>query len=550
MHLHFASTPSRSNAAVRELARLFRGQSPDWTISSSGFHSFLHLLPRLGLGSKYRACFFGDNFPIPRPNALYQQICESSPDAIEIWSLLSYVESLRAGALGQSYAVTKSLIGTDMARDLARSGNFREVDVGEESENIPPLGLVRAVRPDITFVHALLGDEHGNLVCSQPSSEGFWGAIGAKVGVIATVERIGSTEELREFRDAMPIPRHQVLSISEEPRGAHPQPVYASPRFPVEGYEDDLAHYQVWRRLATDDAFFKEFCSLVLDVPDGRVGYQNFCNWVANLEGFKTSFETKREFPKGAEILIILAARKIRERVREGGYQVIIAGIGNSFFAARLAKQWLDEEGVSIDVIVETGLVGIECGQRGHPFLLSHQNMGRAERISNAEHALGALTCGADNVCLGVVGAGEVDQLGNLNSTFLKTGKLLVGSGGANDIASSAAEVIVLTRCTSARLVDKVHYITSSGARVRTVVTDICSFTRQTPQSGWFLDDVYPALGGNPIQHALAHIKSQCSWPYETLDRMQFAAPVSTKEMRGFHTLDPTGEHWTRENSS
>jgi len=59
-HLHFASTPSRSNASIREVARIFSGRSPEFLLSTSGFHSTAHLLARLRLGRRYLACFFGD----------------------------------------------------------------------------------------------------------------------------------------------------------------------------------------------------------------------------------------------------------------------------------------------------------------------------------------------------------------------------------------------------------------------------------------------------------------------------------------------------------
>jgi hypothetical protein len=45
-----------------------------------------------------------------------------------------------------------------------------------------------------------------------------------------------------------------------------------------------------------------------------------------------------------------------------------------------------------------------------------------------------------------------------------------VGSGGANDIASAAEEVIVLAA--SDRLTARVDYVTSPGHRVAAVVTD------------------------------------------------------------------------------
>jgi hypothetical protein len=111
MHLHFASTPSRSNAAIREVARAFAGKDPGFVLSSTGFHSSAHTLALLGLGRRYIGCFFGDQHPTPRRQVLYQSLSESGV-AFEHWSLLTYVLALRAGALGHPYAVTGSLAGT------------------------------------------------------------------------------------------------------------------------------------------------------------------------------------------------------------------------------------------------------------------------------------------------------------------------------------------------------------------------------------------------------------------------------------------------------
>src|SRR5687767_1093562 len=74
MHLNFASTPVRSNVAIRELARQFRQRAPGFTFSATGFHSTAHLLGLLRLGRRYIGCFFGDNHPTPRPNFLYQKL--------------------------------------------------------------------------------------------------------------------------------------------------------------------------------------------------------------------------------------------------------------------------------------------------------------------------------------------------------------------------------------------------------------------------------------------------------------------------------------------
>jgi acyl CoA:acetate/3-ketoacid CoA transferase beta subunit/acyl CoA:acetate/3-ketoacid CoA transferase alpha subunit len=606
MHLNFASTPSRSNAAVRELARAFRGRAPRFVISATGFHSSAHLLAMLRLGRTYVTCFVGDNYPIPRPNALYSKLSEEG-SGVELWSLGSYVAALRAGALGHPYAITRSLVGTDMGADLQRVGAFRqlpeELEAAASSTGSflpsdraadPAVGLVRALRPDIVFLHALFGDERGNLIFSPPYSEGLWGAHAATKGVVATVERIVSGAESARFGDALRLPSHRVLAVCEEPFGAHPQPVYAAPRFGVAGYIDDFAHYERWRELSSGRGV-DAFSSAVLDAEDGGNGYRA---WVGNerlarladeaaalseavrearAAGVRPTPRCEHHHPgshdddvgripplgprsvrdsnrpdapaRPNEILIALAARKIAERVRERGYPVILAGIGHAFLAARMAKQWLEESGVSVRVMVETGLFDVECGPSTDEFLLSYRNAALAGGLSSVEDILATLTCGATARCLGVLGAAQVDATGALNSTRAE-GKLLVGSGGANDIASCAEEVVVLARCTAKRLVTKVDYVTSPGRAVRNVVTDMCVLSREaTDSTTWAVDDVYAVLGGRPPSFVLDAIRQSCPWSLRVPEDTEYAPLISTAEMALIHSLDPEGIHWRREPS-
>lgn len=105
---------------------------------------------------------------------------------------------------------------------------------------------------------------------------------------------------------------------------------------------------------------------------------------------------------------------EIMQCVRADGHHVILAGIGHAFFAARAAKLLLAAEGMEVDVLVETGMYGIDCAASG-PFLLGHDVISGARRLSSIEDALGAVACGADNKCVGVVGAAQVDRFGNLD---------------------------------------------------------------------------------------------------------------------------------------
>ncbi|HET9625649.1 MAG TPA: CoA-transferase [Kofleriaceae bacterium] len=536
MHLHLASTPSRSNAAIRELARAFLDRRPDFCLSSTGFHSMAHLLPRLGLARRLIGCFFGDHFPAPRPNPLYAR----QDLQIIQWPLWTLVASLRAGAQGDTWVVNRSLRGTTMARELEAHGMYREVALpGADA----PLGLTAAIRPDITFVHAAAADEHGHVLMSAPLSEGPWSALAARRGVIVTVERIVPTALTRAHRAAIVLPPHRVLAVCEEPFGAHPQPLLAPAGLDVASYRDDFDGYEHWRALATDDDALATFVDRVLRSPDGAAAYRAYvgAGQLSRLHPVPGAIAPPPSAPPprvepSVNHLIVAGARQIVARVRAIGAQVLIAGIGQAFFAARLAQRQLAAAGVALRVMVETGLYDVDCGPGGHGYLLAYDNMARAGRVSAIDDILGVLVGGADNRCLAVLGAAQIDRHGNLNSTRI-AGKPLTGSGGACDIAATAAEVIVMTRLAPGRLVDELDYVTSPGHGVRSIVTDRGVLTRGDANAMW-------ELGGVIGDDARAAFARDCPWPLELRDpEPTRAAPLTGDEARLLDTLDPTGKH-------
>jgi acyl CoA:acetate/3-ketoacid CoA transferase beta subunit len=148
----------------------------------------------------------------------------------------------------------------------------------------------------------------------------------------------------------------------------------------------------------------------------------------------------------------------------------------------------LGERGAAVELMVETGFCDIDVAA-ADPFLLSRSNVASAARLTSIDSVLGALCCGGAAHCLGVIGAAEVDVEGNVNSTSLG-GELLVGGGGAPDIAACAREVMVLTRADPRRLVKKVEYCTSRGLNVRTIVTEACVFERSGPGEPWIVREI------------------------------------------------------------
>jgi hypothetical protein len=193
-----------------------------------------------------------------------------------------------------------------------------------------------------------------------------------------------------------------------------------------------------------------------------------------------------------------------------------------------MAALVLARGGRKVEVMVETGLVDMACGASADPFLLAWLNMAQARRLSSVEDVLGTLTCGAHNRCLGVVGAAEIDARGDINSTRLASGALLVGSGGANDIASSCSEVIAVVRCEPGKLVSRVHYVTSPGRAISHIATDRGVLARTADRAGWAVTQVYrdrPA-----IAEAVAQVRDACDFPHLDTSAASWAMPLSAEE--------------------
>jgi len=212
----------------------------------------------------------------------------------------------------------------------------------------------------------------------------------------------------------------------------------------------------------------------------------------------------------------LLAARTIVRRVGQAGHRAILAGIGQSFSASRIALLLDRSLADRIELLVETGISGFDA-RSAHPFLLSAHNMAAADRLTSVEENLGAVACGRPNRCLAVVGCAEADADGNLNSSFVD-GELIVGSGGASDLTACASEAVVL--CKSDRLVSRVEFVTSPGARVRAIVTEDGVLERVAAGQGWTLSSF--GLGTRSAADLCAAL------PFPVTVRDTEAAPAAT----------------------
>ena len=157
-----------------------------------------------------------------------------------------------------------------------------------------------------------------------------------------------------------------------------------------------------------------------------------------------------------SELLAVMSSRLLKDG------QIVFAGVGIPLLAATLA-QGLHCPGLTI--VFEGGVIGpfIEPGKLP-PSTNEQRCTIRANMVLGSTDVLLLLQRGYVDV--GFMGGAQIDQYGNLNSSFIgdpaapKT--RLPGTGGGNDIAS-LAQMIVALKHEKRRFVDHVDFVTSPG---------------------------------------------------------------------------------------
>ena len=461
---------SRWTAGARELARQFWGTDPGFTLVMTSLGALGAAFFRGGLVRKVVTAYSGNSFPTYTPNPIFRRAYEAGEVEVEHWSILSLSQRLEAAARGLPAIVTGSLVGSSMADNDA----FAVVD-----SPFGPLGLLEPLAPDVALVHAAAADRAGNLVFSEPLLDGLWGAWAARRGVVATVERV--LDDIEGLGHRVRVPAHRVLAVVEAPYGAHPGGCYA-PGLPVRSYGEDIAHWSA----AADAAAAGEFDRYVEEWVLGPATHHEYLARVGEeelvwLEGRSDPMSWKAdadatpivEDPEVTnwETAASLGAREVERVVGTVGADAVLAGAGVANLAAWVAVARARATGSRVVLTAELGLWGYQPTP-ADPYIFNQRVFPSTPYLSDASSVLGMVIGGPATATVGCLGAAEVDRNGCLNSTELAGGRFLVGSGGANDVASRATACVVVTLARPERLPDRVAYVTSPGERVVSVVTD------------------------------------------------------------------------------
>jgi acyl CoA:acetate/3-ketoacid CoA transferase beta subunit len=140
-----------------------------------------------------------------------------------------------------------------------------------------------------------------------------------------------------------------------------------------------------------------------------------------------------------------------------------------------------------------------------------------------------------------VLGAGQVDRFGNINSTKIpELGLFLVGSGGACDVALGAGEMLVTVAQDQMRTPERVSYVTAPGERVRTLVTTMGVFEKPRGEEEFLLTAYFPGVAKDG-REAVERIGSRCGWKPRAAAKLRVVDPPDKDELYDLRIFDPRG---------
>jgi acyl CoA:acetate/3-ketoacid CoA transferase beta subunit len=373
------------------------------------------------------------------------------------------------------------------------------------------------------------------------------------MGVIASADRIVSPAYINAHSDDLLVPGSRVLAVVKLPFGAHPSPCRGIA--PHLGYAEDDQFLLNFRAASKDltrlDAWSRQW---VLTV--------NHAQYIAQLGAGRLRALTRRAAPDAwlretrrrlkelnfgapptpTEQMVVAMAQICAERIRARGYRTILAGQGTSNLAAWLAYYLLAKEGRDVDLMAEIGLYGY-APRPPQPLIFNFANIATCKGVGSALDVLGIHVTGSQREsCIGLLGAGLIDEYGNVDSTCIPDLKMwLLGSGGANDVLSGAAEVIICCLQDIRRLWRQVPYVTGPGDRVTTLVTTKGVFRRAGPSEPFRLEAVLPPIDApsQPLDVIVQEIRQRTGWDVHTAPTITRLAPPDRETLQLLRLFDP-----------
>jgi glutaconate CoA-transferase subunit B len=242
-----------------------------------------------------------------------------------------------------------------------------------------------------------------------------------------------------------------------------------------------------------------------------------------------------------SEFLAVASAREIKDG------ETIFAGVGIPTLGALVAKLTHAPNAI---IAMESGSIGAQ------PYRII-LGIGDNPCVENALMTTSLWRLFSDQqrgfFDIGMVGGAQVDKYGNLNSTaifgdgdYYKPAARLPGSGGANDIASSAARTIITMPLQKRRFLERVDYITSPGylegydSREKAgllrggpsaIITNKCIFRFDKETKEAYLDSLHPGV-------TVDEVKNEVSWELKVAPEVKTTEAPTVEHVKLIRLLD------------
>jgi len=182
--LHLAGSFGGPTAAICEIIRQFLGKNPELVLVQSTISGHALNLVSCDLVKKLICSACVDMSASSRPSQIIRKAINEKRIEIENWSLCSLQQRLMAGAFGFPFIPTRSVSGSDIASE--NRDYFKEIHDPFNSEE--KTGIVKALNPDLSIIHAWAADPYGNTILSAPYGDDIWGSLASTNGAIVTAE--------------------------------------------------------------------------------------------------------------------------------------------------------------------------------------------------------------------------------------------------------------------------------------------------------------------------------------------------------------------------
>lgn len=241
------------------------------------------------------------------------------------------------------------------------------------------------------------------------------------------------------------------------------------------------------------------------------------------------------------ELMAVSAAREIRDG------ELAFIGVGTPLMAATVAKY---THAPNFNMMVEYGAVG-PAPLRLPMCVNCAVNNERAYFAGSQREVMGAQQAGFVDVAC--ISGAQIDKFGNLNSTCIgdyhHPKVRLAGSGGANDLSSSANRTIIMMRQDGRNFVNQLDYLTSPGhlqgpgSREKAglvgggpvaVITTMGIYRFDVETREMFLEKIHPGVD-------LDKLKAAVQWDLAVSPDLVETELPTEEQVMIMRTLDPLG---------